>query len=490
VILAERNTGFRYEMERLVMMFFPGERMSWHNGPPAEGNYVLAESFAADGCVVHRALLRLEGQLRCLESERIKKAKTDGRAAELALGVLLYRLLSAATGAHPPWGILTGVRPVKLFEKMLNSGLNEQALRRLFIDEYLLEPSCVELGLRVCRVQKTAAARIRPRSVSLFISIPFCPGRCRYCSFVSQSVEKARKLIPVYLDRLCEELSLLGRLVRELALPLMTVYIGGGTPTVLTQPQLDRLLDAVEDSFPMENVLEYTLEAGRPDSMDRGKLQTALRHGINRLSVNPQTFNDEVLARMNRGHTGEDILRTYELARSLGFRSINMDLIAGLPGESEQSFRQSLERVMALKPENITVHALALKRASHLAGQGRDILDDNAKTASRMVDFSRRALSADGYSPYYLYRQKDTVGNLENTGYCLPGFESLYNICMMEELHTVLGAGAGAVTRLRRPDGERIARIFNYKYPYEYVERFPDILLRKDGIRNFYEKGS
>ncbi len=490
MILIKVGHSFHYEIERLAMMFFPGERMLWVDTVPGDEDYILTGMREEQGGFIQEAVVRLNGHIEKLVSDRIGDVHMTGWQLEMKMGALLYQLLAPLTEISPSWGILTGVRPVKLFHQAIAEGKSRDEICRLFTGDYLVDPNCVDLAMNIQRIESAVISRSGRDSFSLFISIPFCPGRCRYCSFVSHSVEKAGHLLPAYLDKLCDEIRILGNTARELKLRLMTVYIGGGTPTILTTEQLERLFSVLEDSFDIRSALEYSLESGRPDSMTKEKLEVAKNAGVTRLCVNPQSLNDEVLARMGRRHTAENIFTAFRLARSLGFESINMDLIAGLPGEDLDSFKRSLDGVIGLGPENITVHALSLKRSSDLGQEERSILRENALTAARMIAYSRETLKAHGYLPYYMYRQKNTVGNLENTGYCKPGFEGLYNIYMMDETHTVLGAGAAAVTKLQLKEKTKIARIFNFKFPYEYIGRFSDILLRKDGIKSFYEECS
>ena len=314
--------------------------------------------------------------------------------------------------------------------------------------------------------------------MSLYISIPFCPSRCSYCSFVSHSIAEAGKLIPAYVDCLCRELSIWGELIRRLELKLDTVYIGGGTPTAISAEQLGQIMDAVRANMHMDPVREYTVEAGRPDTITPEKLEVIRSHGATRITINPQTLNDKVLRAIGRKHTAQQAVDAFRLARSLGFANINMDLIAGLPEDTPDSFRDTLDRVIALDPESITVHTLTLKRSAALYAQGGSQI---ANPAAAMVDYSVRRLPEAGYRPYYLYRQKNTLENLENVGYAKPGFESLYNILIMDETQTILGAGCAASTKLVTPDGQ-ITRIHNHKFPYEYIGRFDSLMEKKQQI--------
>lgn len=306
-------------------------------------------------------------------------------------------------------------------------------------------------------------------SCSLYLSVPFCPSRCSYCSFVSFATEGLLRQIPAYLDKLCDEIRQTTALIRSLGLSLTTVYIGGGTPTTLNEAQLKRLLDTVCENVNVGALREFTLEAGRPDTINAEKLAIAKEHGVCRVSINPQTLNDEILRSVGRRHTVKQFYSAYETARKSGIPIINTDLIAGLPGESAESFFHSVDEIMRLAPENFTVHTFCVKRAADLRHTEQSHFSRSAGRVGDMVEYARACAAEHGYAPYYLYRQKNTVGNLENVGYAKPGTQSLYNVYMMEEFHSVFGCGAGAVTRLVGNDPSKMLRIFSAKYPYEYL---------------------
>jgi oxygen-independent coproporphyrinogen-3 oxidase len=301
-------------------------------------------------------------------------------------------------------------------------------------------------------------------------------------------VEKTAKMVPQYVELLCEELAETARIAKELRLSLKTVYFGGGTPTQLTADQLDTVLTAVEKHFDLSQLLEYTVEGGRPDTITPEKLKVLKEHGVDRLSINPQTMHDHVLETIGRRHTAQQVLDAFSMARQAGFDNINMDVIAGLPGDSFEGFCSTLQQLLALHPENITVHTLSIKRSSFLTADGGVATVPTIDTVEKMLDYASDVLTQQGFSPYYLYRQSKMLGNLENVGWSLTGKDCLYNIYMMNELHTVLAAGAGAVIRLKDPHSGQIERIFNFKYPYEYNERFSTILERKQGIFDFYKR--
>ncbi len=295
-------------------------------------------------------------------------------------------------------------------------------------------------------------------------------------------------MIPQYVDFLCREIAETAKIANDLGLRLETVYMGGGTPTTLDAEQMDTVLSAVRTGFDTQNVREFTVEAGRPDTITREKLAAIKKNGVTRISINPQTMNDRVLEEIGRRHTASDTEAAFRLAREMGFDNINMDLIAGLPLDTFEGFKGTLDRVLALDPESVTVHSLAMKRAATLSTDGRLPEAQTGEVASQMVDFAREKLKQSGILPYYMYRQSKTVGNLENVGYAKIGYEGLYNVYIMDETHTILACGASAVTKMREPSGANIERIFNFKYPYEYISRFDEQITRKQGVREFYKK--
>ena len=362
----------------------------------------------------------------------------------------------------------------------------EKEAVKYFIDELKVSKEKTALALKVAEMEAPVIESSSPDSFSLYVAIPFCPSRCTYCSFVSHSNDSAKKLIPKYVDKVCEELIYTAEIAKRLSLKLESVYIGGGTPTVLTAEQLNKITDTIKENYDFTYIKEYTIEAGRPDSTDEAKLGVMKNSGCTRISINPQTFNDNVLNAIGRKHSSEETENCFNLAREKGFSNINMDLIAGLPEDTVESFEYSLSKAISMNPENITVHTLALKRSSNLVTDKKE--SSTGDVASKMLSMVQNKLTEAGYIPYYMYRQSKCLGNLENVGWAKEGYEGLYNVYMMEECHTVLAVGAGAVTKLKAPFSSEIERIFNYKYPYEYINDFEQILNRKNHIEEFYGK--
>ena len=376
----------------------------------------------------------------------------------------------------PPWGTVSGIRPVKKAISILERTGSAEKTAEILKKNFLATDEKIALAMEVMVAEKAALLGLDEETVSLYISIPFCPTRCKYCSFVSQSVEKAGRLLPEYVELLCKELELLAKTLKESGKKLLTVYMGGGTPTTLSAEQMDRVLSAVYANFDMSRVVEFTVEAGRPDTITRDKLEVLRKHGISRISINPQTMNDSTLETIGRRHTAEDIRTSFALARELGFANINMDLIAGLSGETAKDFERTLEEVISMDPDSVTVHTLSVKRAATLANDAVSALEGMDGETAKMLEISAKRLTDSSYEPYYLYRQKNMVGNLENVGYAKKGKMCLYNVYIMGEYQTIIAVGAGGVGKHVDRKNGRIERIFNYKYPYEYTDNFSKVV--------------
>lgn len=478
--------SFHYEMENLCRLFCPQEKILVTENAPEPGETGLLAYTGLKERPDGSSLLTV--RLSCGDSTKnsavLLPAGMPAEEQKRRMAVALWEMLAERFGFRPGWGILTGVRPVKLFGKIAAEKGTGAAVD-CFRDKLLVSAEKAELARETWKNEERILKGSRPDGFSLYLSIPFCPTRCSYCSFVSSSVEKTFRLIPQYVELLCEEIRRTAEIARNLGLRAQTVYFGGGTPTALSADQLTALISAVRENFDLSACREFTVEAGRPDTVTPEKLAAMKLGGVTRISINPQTLNDEVLKVIGRKHTSAQTLSAFALAREHGFGNINMDLIAGLPEDTPDSFRNTLEGVLRLSPESITVHTLALKRAARLNREGEP---GNAEAAAQMLAFADEALLGAGYLPYYLYRQSRMVGNLENTGWAKPGYENLYNVFIMEECQSVLACGAGAVTKLRDPGSERIERVFNFKYPYEYIGRYEEILSRKEQVSEFYGK--
>ena len=479
---------YKYAAEQMLLTLFPDQRPEYDDQPPAAGEDHLVLSLSrGELWATATAKLTWKGQSygasrRC-KLEELTDELTTSRALQRILKLAFYDAGVAARGNEPPWGALTGVRPVKIPTKAMLAGATPAQAERVLKDTYRVSPLRRQLAMDCAQASLDAQRSLRPEEVSLYVGIPFCPTRCAYCSFVSADVGRALKLIDPFLDALSREIRAAGAMLADAGLRVRTVYFGGGTPTTLTAPQLDRLMGELAEHIDLSACTEYTVEAGRPDTITAEKLAVLRRRGCDRVSVNPQSMSDAVLAAMGRAHRAADILGAFALVRESGIGCVNMDLIAGLPGDSADGFRASLDQVLELAPENVTVHTLALKKGSRLM-EGATPLPPGEDVAA-MLDYAWAALRESGQIPYYLYRQKYMSGSFENVGWCLPGTESLYNICMMEELHTIVSLGGGGVTKLVDRHTGYIQRVANAKYPQEYIQKIDAICADKARVAEF-----
>ncbi len=455
----------RYAVEQLQMSLFP-------EGTEGEATSALHRG---NTWLTAKTVITLGGRT-AVGIRRMKAADEDVRQRRRCLQQSYYRAAIQLLEEVPAWGALAGVRPTKLTTKHLLSGGTESSAKKLLKNVYYVTPARQKLALDCSKSTVRAVKMLDEGDISLYIGIPFCPTRCAYCSFVSRSVGKHTELLEPYLDALLRELRETGRLLAASGKHVRTIYIGGGTPTTLSTEQLIRLMDAVSASFDRSRLIEWTVEGGRPDTLDDEKLAALRQHGADRMSINPQSMIDSVLKASGRPHRSGDILRAYEQTLNAGFENINMDLIAGLPSDTYEGFCQSLNAVAALNPSNITVHTLALKKGADLF-EKRVNLPSGADVA-RMVAYANEKLSALGYKPYYLYRQKYMSGSFENVGWSRDGRDCLYNIYMMEEVHTILSLGGGGMNKVNFPDGS-LRRFHNPKFPEQYIEMIDSVLAQK-----------
>ena len=453
--------NYKYAAEQLLLMLFPAERPVYPEGEPAGDRAELELGPGEAVCRLVREGERFEARAAVRPSDTQRERV---RQEQHAIKMAFYRAARMSGVRKPAWGALTGVKPGKLMARYLTEGRTVSE----FAADFDVDPARAALCEQTTRHTLAARDSLLPDDIGLYVGIPFCPTRCAYCSFISNAVGGNRKLVEPYLEALLLEIRRRGAASRAAGQRPVSVYFGGGTPTTLSAEQLDRLCAALEESFPLDALREFTVEAGRPDTITAEKLAVLKAHGVTRVSVNPQTMSDEVLEAIGRRHTARDILDALALVRAAGDFEVNMDLIAGLPRDTEEGFRRTLETVLDLAPENITVHTLAMKNGSRLAEHPEEL--PSAEAVGRMVEHSMAALRSAGYGPYYLYRQKYMSGGFENVGWAMPGTENLYNILMMEELCPIEAMGAGASTKLTGPDGAVYRRI-NPKYPKEYIER-------------------
>ncbi len=376
------------------------------------------------------------------------------------------------------WGVMCGIRPAKNARELMDEGRSENEIKSIFKNVYEVSDEKTELALTVAKNERKILEKTGQNSISLYIGIPFCPTRCVYCSFVSADMRVSGKYMPQFVDKLEQEIIKTAEIVNKMGVYTENIYIGGGTPTTLSEEYFERILKALRSNFDIEKLSEFTVEAGRPDTVTVGKLEVLKKYGVKRISINPQSMNDDTLKRIGRSHSADMVYEAYEKAKNVGFDVINMDLIAGLPGESADMFKSSLDKVIRLNPENITVHSLCLKRAAEFKMTDNELAE--SENMNKMLSYTQRRMNEEGYIPYYMYRQKNSSGNLENVGYAKTGTESAYNVNIMEEKQTIIAMGGGGSSKIVM--GDRIERIFNFKDPLEYIRRFNDILKKKDEI--------
>ena len=478
---------YKYAVEQMLLTLFPDERPEYPEAP-CEGERMeikltRGEKLTTGSCVLYRAGGVWRASARAENASMTDPLQRD-RICQRLVKNAIYRAALKSGVAKPAWGALTGVRPGKLLAGLIEGGLSEAKAARRFAKEYDVSDERVRLCLATTRETLKAETSLSARDVCLYVGIPFCPTRCAYCSFVSQSVEKSMKLVSPFCDALEKEIAATAAEVKKLGLRPVSLYMGGGTPTTLSARQLDRLCTVLAEAFDLSALREYTVEAGRPDTITEEKLRVLRTHGVDRVSVNPQTMSDRVLELIGRKHTAQDIVTALQKVRAVDGFDVNMDLIAGLPGDSAEGFCDTLDRVLAA--ENVTVHTLSLKKGSRITLDQTPIPE--AAEVAAMLDYAAQRLTEAGYAPYYLYRQKFMSGGFENVGWAKDGRINLYNIVIMEELRSILAMGGGGSTKLIRPDGGRNIRLMAPKYPLEYIEKIDETCADKIRISEFYHQ--
>ncbi len=452
-----QGTQERYLAETLCLLFFPAAKFAEDVQDGLSAHFEVNEGHVGVRLTAHSLETYKVVLLYDSSEDSIKRA----------LARAMYKAGEEITSMSPPWGTLTGIRPTKLVRKLMNSGMTAEEASEYLLNEYYTSPEKSRLCTEVVAAEGRALSLLDRSAVSLYLGIPFCPTRCSYCSFVSHSVEREGHLIPSYVDALIEEIHTTLPLIK---VPVSSIYIGGGTPTTLSPSELERVMGAVSQHVDLTTILEYTVEAGRPDTITEGRLAAIKAGGANRISVNTQTTNEDTLRLIGRQHTAADFFKAYEAAKGMDFTAINIDLIAGLPSESPEIFKKSLSDCLALNPENLTVHALSLKRAARLEYSDMARTKEDAGDIFKMLDHSSKMTAAAGLLPYYLYRQRNTLGNLENVGYSKEGLEGLYNVYIMGEYQSILALGCGGVSKVTQLDGGKIERFYNDKHVGEYLK--------------------
>ncbi len=478
---------FAYDMYHITKAFCPKESITQEVDETCANTIeILYEAFADT-----ETFLVQESEVSDITERKIKKRYVN---------LKLYSWLSQVTRKELAWGILTGVRPTKLMMGLLEDGMSEEETVAWMKENYCVTDKKAKLGLSVAKKEKELLSRLDYKDgYSLYIGIPFCPTTCSYCSFTSYPICQWKERVDEYLDAVCKELTFIGEMARKKHKKLNTVYVGGGTPTTLEPEQLDRLLTHLEAHFSYDDLLEITVEAGRPDSITREKLEVLKAHYIGRISINPQSMQQKTLDAVGRNHTVEDVKRIFAMARELGFDHINMDLIAGLPGETVEDMQDTLEQIKELSPDSLTVHALAMKRASRLtreakqsaeSGEPQEETAEIAATLEQMIELAADYAKGMDLQPYYLYRQKNIAGNFENVGYAKSDKAGIYNILIMEEKQSILAVGAGASTKIvlseeqmlidkKTGNEKHIVRTENVKDVEQYMNRIDEMIDRK-----------
>ena len=464
-----------YYVQTLCMIYFPGTKFSEDEEITPETPILHLKLNESDEAVTAEATLQLgDRTVTASHTTPFVPERTAERTRKLAVGGAVTKACGDMLDYNPSWGMLTGVRPSKVATQLLNHGIPRDEVERQLAGEYFVIPKKAALATEVACNEKKIIGTPGKKDCSVYISIPFCPTRCAYCSFVSYTSKRLLSLIPEYLIKLNAEIHRMFETIRHLGLRVRTVYIGGGTPTTLDAAQLRMLLEQIASETDTSALEEYTLESGRPDTIDAEKLRIARELGVTRISVNPQSLCQEVLEGIGRSHTVDDFFRAYEIAEQSGIPVINSDLIVGLPGDTFPTFSYTYDKILELAPANVTVHTFCVKKSADILHSGENVYSIHGGDAGKCVDYSQIRAEQMGYIPYYMYRQKNTVGNYENVGFAKPGTEGLYNIYMMEEIHSIFAAGAGAVSKLvdyvPETEGKSfIRRLFNPKYPYEYL---------------------
>ena len=463
----DRDNG----VQEMLISLLPDE--SHDKAEELSGEGCLSRAWEENGNICASAEITRGIKRGFYEARKPIPAETDGeeykRVLTWCVKTAVYQALVPLLDKRPAWGSMTGVKPAKPARLAIREGMDLAELDAWLDTHYDVTENRRKLCIRAAEYSLRAEDSLLPREIQLYIGIPFCPAKCSYCSFVSNDMTRWGHMVQPYVDSLLQEVEAAGKLLKAHNIPLGSIYIGGGTPTTLNEQQLEALLTAVDTHFDRSVCREYTVEAGRPETITEEKLRIMAKHKVSRISINPQTMNDKVLEGVGRRHTAEDIVRCYEMARKVSDFIINMDLIAGLPGDNDESLIDSVRRVAALDPDNITIHCLARKRGARL------YFGPTGELPSETLDACYAILNELGYEPYYLYRQKYMAGGLENVGFCKHGTASHYNICMMEELSDVIALGSGGVSKLCSEGGRKVNRVANPKFPKEYIERIETI---------------
>jgi len=485
---------YKFAIEQVIRLFYPNETFEYVEQMDKSNDEIFVKSIFQDNdtqVTAHTEIYEhghvITGESFHLVTELLRKDTRE--FIKLCKNTVKLSFYNAAQKLHPtniPWGILTGIRPTKIVREYIEKGKKKEEIKNILVSQYKVSENKIDLAVEIALTELKVIEQSREGSIGYYIGIPFCPSRCLYCSFVSNSVQRAQQFIEPYLEALCKEIKASAEIIHNMNWNVETVYIGGGTPTVLSPVQLNKLLECVNSHLEIKNVKEFTVEAGRPDTISSDKLEILKKFNVSRLSINPQSMNLETLRTIGRCHTPEEIVKAFHMARDFSFNNINMDIIAGLPNESLEMYQHTIEEVQKLGPENITVHTMSIKRASRLREQLDQYTISKDDLVQEMLSYTESFMKSVHMKPYYMYRQKNILGNQENVGYCKPGYEGIYNIQMMEEKQTVMAVGCGAATKMVDGRNNRIDRIFNVKEVEDYIRRIDEMIERKKTIYNYF----
>jgi oxygen-independent coproporphyrinogen-3 oxidase len=488
MVVQMNREDFIYEVKTFFKVCFPNEVISFTTLTNRSFDFdiqieddFLSVSYYSEGQLKYNSDASKE-QIQFIGAitDRVEKRKEQKKLMKLLISNVTYFI----TGKEQPWGILTGIRPTKLvfnLRKLYRNDTNK--IVEILNKDYKLSDEKIQLMLKISDKEHAILSKNKPNEINLYIGIPFCPTKCLYCSFTSFPIDKWQSHIMDYITALKKEISFISdELLKGQLNQIRSIYIGGGTPTSLDEATLEVLLEAVKDAFPLEQIEEYTVEAGRPDTITREKLLLLKRYGVDRISINPQTMNQKTLDLIGRKHTPEDIINTYEMAKEIGFKTINMDLIVGLPDETPEDVRNTIEQIKKMAPNNLTVHTMAIKRGSALSDHEEKYSYASSESIEEMISITSQGALEMGLEPYYLYRQKHMVGNFENVGYAKREHECIYNVEIIEEKTNIIALGVGGITKIVTQDGKIINRIENTKDVAGYISRIDEMIDRKRGI--------
>ncbi len=481
-----RGHDFRYEVNELIKVFYFDTAIEFIENKvfPDEKSLLIVSDMASTTNEVSVITEVFRGK-KLIFSDTIEditkidvKENNKNKIAKLAVKQSIFNALAKINPIKVPWGVLTGIRPTKIVHDLLGKGIEEKQVNNILTKEYKLHESKANLTLDIALAEKEILDKVDYNKFSLYVNIPFCPTRCLYCSFLSNPIDKYGDLVDTYTDKLIYEIHKIKVLLKDKTID--TVYIGGGTPTALPAKNLDKIIKNIYEAFGKEHIREFTVEAGRPDTITKDMLLMLHQNDIKRISINPQTMCEKTLFLIGRNHTPQDIIDAFQLAKNIGFEIINMDIIVGLPEEGPEEVKATMNEIMKLNPENLTVHTMAIKRASKLKESLDDYSLTTQNTIEEMLSITRSYAENMSMYPYYMYRQKQILGNFENVGFSKQGKECIYNILIMEEKQTIIAAGAGGITKIYYPKENRIERVPNVKDLKEYIDRVEEMIQRKE----------